>query len=197
MSPLDAIVLILLIGFIIRGIWVGFIRQITSLVALILGFLVAGHYYGASSTLVLPFIHNKQLSFLVTYAVIFCLVFLVTIIIGAGIKKVAQLILLDWFDKTLGGVLGATKGLFLACLAFMTLAVFISGTSPIFTKSIFYPYLQQTSIMLLAAVKNDDIRSKLLPQKPAINNLLSHTVDLGQELGRQAKKKAGDNKLVD
>ncbi len=192
MSPLDAVVLIILAAFIIRGIWVGFIRQVASLVALVLGFLVAGHYYGESLPFLTSFIHNKQLGFLVTYALIFCLVFIITIFIGLGCKKVAQLILLDWFDKTMGGILGATKGFFLACITFMVLAIFISGSSPIFTKSILYPYLQKTSSLLLAVVKDDDVRDKMLPQKPAISNLLSHSVELSKELGRQAKKKAGN-----
>ncbi len=192
MSPLDAIVLILLAVFIIRGIWVGFIRQVASLLALVAGFLVAGHYYGESNQIITPFIRNEQLGFLVSYALIFCLVFLLTIFIGLAFKKVAQLILLDWFDKSLGGILGAAKGFFLACIAFMILATFISGSSSIFTRSVLYPYLQKSSFLLLSVVKNDHIRDRMLPRQPAISNLLSHTIDKGKELGRQAKQKASD-----
>lgn len=192
MSPLDAIVLILLAVFIIRGIWVGFIRQVASLLALVAGFLVAGHYYGESNQIITPFIRNEQVGFLVSYAVIFCLVFILTIFIGLAVKKVAQLILLDWFDKSLGGILGAAKGFFLACIVFMILATFISGSSSIFSRSILYPYLQKSSFLLLSAVKNDHIRDRMLPRQPAISNLLSHTIEKGQELGRQAKQKAGD-----
>ncbi len=192
MSPLDAIALILLAGFIIRGIWVGFIRQAASLLALILAFLVAGQYYGESAHFVTPFINNQQLGFLLAYALIFCLVFIVTIFIGIGFKKIAHIVLHDWFDRTMGGILGAAKGFFLACIAFMGLAIFISGSSPIFTKSIFYPYLQKTSFILLSVVKNAELRNRLLPKQPAISNLLSHTIDLGQEIGRKAKQKAAD-----
>lgn len=190
MSLLDAIVLILLVGFTIRGIWVGFIRQVASLLALVLAFMLAGHFYGESAQLVTPFIHNKQVGFLLAYAFIFCLVFISTLLIGIGFKKIAQLVFHDWFDKTMGGILGAAKGYFLACIAFMGLAIFISGTSPIFTKSIFYPYLQKTSVILLSVVKDPDVRKKLVPQQPAITNLLSHTIELSQQIGRQAKKKA-------
>lgn len=192
MSPLDAIVLIILAVFIIRGIWVGFIRQVASLLALVAGFLVAGHYYGESNQIITPFIRNEQVGFLVSYALIFCLVFLLTIFIGLAVKKVAQLILLDWFDKSLGGILGAAKGFFLACIVFMILATFISGSSSIFTRSVLYPYLQKSSFLLLSAVKNDHIRDRMLPRQPAISNLLSHTIEKGQELGRQAKQKASN-----
>jgi membrane protein required for colicin V production len=192
MSLLDAIVLILLAGFTVRGIWVGFIRQVASLLALVLAFLLAGHFYGESAQLVTPFIHNKQVGFLLAYAFIFCLVFVGTLLIGIGFKKIAQLVFHDWFDKTMGGILGVAKGYFLACIAFMGLAIFISGTSPIFTKSIFYPYLQKTSVILLSVVKDPDVRKRLLPQQPAITNLLSHTIELSQQIGRQAKKKAAE-----
>lgn len=188
MSLLDAIAFLLLVGFVIRGVWVGFIRQIASLSALILAFLVAGHFYGTSAHMVTPFIRNEQVGFLVAYAVIFCLVFIATIGIGVGCKKVANLIIHEWFDKTLGGVLGAIKGVFLATLAFMAMAIFISGSSPVFTKSILYPYLQKTSTILLSAIENKNIRSKMTPRKPAISNLLSDTIEFGKEIGREAKE---------
>lgn len=192
MSPLDAIAFLLIVGFIIRGVWVGFIRQVASLSALLLAFLVAGHYYGTSSHLVTPFIRNEQLGFLVAYAVIFGLVFILTIFIGLGCKKVANLIIHEWFDKTLGGFLGAIKGLFLASIAFMALAIFISGSSPIFTKSILYPYLQKTSSILLSVVANENVRARMTPRQPAISDLLTHTIEMGKELGREAKEKASN-----
>ena len=197
MSPLDIIILIVLTVFIARGIWIGFIRQLASLIALVLGFVIAGRYYDTSAQLISPLIENRQLGFLVTYGIIFTMVFITTIVIGLAFRKVAQLVLLGWFDKSLGGLFGAAKGLFLACFVFMGLAVFISGSSPLFKNSYLYPYLEQSTIFILSAVKNKDIQEDMLPKQPAISNLLAHTIDLGEKLGRQAKVKAQDYNLVD
>ncbi len=196
MSALDIIVLIVMGVFIARGIWVGFIRQLASLIALILGFVIAGRYYDDTAALISPIIENEQLAFLVTYGVIFIMVFITTIFAGLGFRKVAQLILLGWFDKTLGGLFGAAKGMFLSCIVFMILAVFISGTNPLFRKSFFYPYLEQSTIFILSVVKNKNIKHQMLPKQPAISDLLTNTVDLGKEIGRQAKEKAQDYNLV-
>ncbi len=197
MSPLDIVVLIVLTIFIIRGIWIGFIRQLASLIALVLGFVIAGRYYDDSARFISPLIENQQLGFLLTYGIIFLMVFITTIFIGIGFRKVAQLVLLGWFDKSLGGVFGAAKGMFLACIVFMGLAVFISGSSPLFRNSFFYPYLEKSTVFILSAVKNKNIQREMLPQQPAISNFLAHTVNLGKNLGRQAKVKAQDYQLVD
>ena len=197
MSSLDLIVIIVVGLFIVRGIWVGFIRQLASIIALILGFIIAGQYYDTTASFIHPLIKNQQLGFLITYGIIFILVFITIFFIGSGIRKVAQFALLGWFDKTLGGVFGAAKGVFLACLIFMGLAIFISGSNPLFRNSLLYPYLENTSIFILAAVKNKDVKKQMLPQQPAIANILADTVDLGKKIGHQAKEKAHDLHIID
>jgi membrane protein required for colicin V production len=197
MSVLDIIVLIVFGGFIARGIWVGFIRQLASIIALALGFIIAGQFYDTSAKLISPIIKNQQLGFLITYGLIFLIVFITIIFIGLGFRKVAQFILLGWFDKTLGGIFGAAKGVFISCIIFMVLAVFISGSNSLFRNSFFYPYLEQSSLFILTAVKNKDVKKQMLPRQPAISNILTDTADLGKKIGRQAREKAHDLHLTD
>ncbi len=190
MSSLDLLVIVVLTLFVLRGLWVGFVGQMASMLALVLGFVVAGQYYGRSATLVTPFISNPQLGFLVAYALLFAVVFFATIFVGLSLRKVVQISMLGWFDRGMGGVLGASKGLFLSCMVFMTMAIFIAGDSAIFTKSRLYPLLERTSMVLLMAVHDHDLRVHLLPQKPAISRMLDSTVKFGKEIGRQTKEKA-------
>lgn len=197
MSFLDIIVLIVLAVFIVRGMWVGFIRQLASIIALVLGFVMAGRYYDDTLPLISPFVENQQIGFMLTYGLIFIMVFGTTILIGFGLRRVAQLVLLGWFDKSLGSLFGAAKGLFVSCIIFMGLAIFISGSSPLFRNSFFYPYLEQSSMFILSAVKDKDMQQQMLPQQPAISSLLMDTVDLGKEIGRQAKGKAQDYNLIE
>ena len=187
MSTLDALIIIVLALFLARGIWIGFIKQVASIAALIIGFVVAGRFYGESSRLVIPFIENQQAGFFITYTVLFLLSFGAVLLVGILLKKVVTLSLLGWFDRLLGGILGLGKGIFISCLLFMVLAIFISGGNPFFTKSFFYPYLESVSQQLTAIVKDKNIRKGLIPQKPAISNLLSDTVELGKKLVGQPK----------
>ena len=193
MSSLDILVILLCSFFVLRGLWVGFVRQIASMLALVLGFVLAGQYYGRSAFLLESFISNDQLGFLVTYCLIFGLAFLATIFVGLGLRRVVQITMLDWFDRSMGGVLGGVKGLFLSCIVFMTLAIFIAGDSSLFTKSRLYPVLERSSMLLLMAVRDHDLRLHLLPRKPAISEMLDSTVKFGKEVGRQAKEKAQQN----
>jgi membrane protein required for colicin V production len=187
MSTLDGIVIIVLIVFFLRGVWVGFIRQIASILSLVLGFIVAGRHYGDYAHLVSPYINNQQVGFFVTYLVIFLLVFAGVILGGILLKKVMSISLLGWFDKTLGALLGVGTGACVCCLVFMAVGIFISGSSPFFTRSIFYPYLDQASQVMLRIVKDTELRSELLPQQPAISEFFSNAVEPGKTPGRDTK----------
>ena len=190
MSSLDIVVIAIMALFVARGLWVGFVRQMASMLALVLAFVVAGQYYGRSAYLVTPFVDNHQLGFLIAYGLIFALVFFGTIFIGLGFRKVVQVTMLGWFDRLAGGVMGLLKGLFLSCIVFMTLAIFISGNSPLFTKSQLYPVLERSTMVLLMTVRDHNLRGRLLPRKPAISSLLDTTVKFSKEIRRQAKIKA-------
>lgn len=187
MSILDAIIIIVILLFLSRGLWVGFIKQIASIAALLIGFIVSGRYYGESANLVIPFIDNKQAGFFITYVFLFSLSFFAVILLGILLKKVITISLLGWFDRFLGGFLGLAKGLFVSCLIFMSLSLFISGANPIFRQSYFYPYLENSSRFVLSIIKDKNLREGLLPQNPAISTFLDNTIELGQQINGNTK----------
>lgn len=187
MSILDALVVIIIAIFLTRGLWTGFIKQIASIAALILGFIIAGQYYGESASLVIPYIKSQQAGFFIAYILLFLVSFVFVHALGFLLKKVITFSMLGWFDKFLGALLGLAKGGLLSCLIFMGLALFISGSSPFFTKSMLFPYLEKSSQFITSIVKDEKLRQGLLPQKPAISEMFSNTVELGKKLGGNAK----------
>ena len=192
MAILDIVFITIFSAFLARGLWIGLVRQVASIVAIFLAFLVAGQFYGQSAVFATPFVENEQLGFLLAYGVIFGVVYIVTIFVGLALKKVMNIVLLTWFDKAMGGVLGALKGLFLSTLIFMGLAIFISGSSDLFQDSKLYPLMEKTCEVILVGVRDHEIRDNLLPKKPAISGIISDTVKFGKKLGREAKEKAQD-----
>ena len=187
MTLLDVGTIIIIVLFLGRGIWTGFVRQIASIAALIIGFVVAGRFYGESAYLVVPFINNRQAGFFIAYVLLFAISFFAVIMLGLVLKKVMALSLLGWFDRLLGGMLGLAKGLFVACLLFMGLALVVSDTSPLFRQSCFSPYLENGSRLLLSVIRDRELRDALLPSKPAISTLVDSTVDFGKKITGQAE----------
>ena len=182
MSTLDALIIWIIVVFLIRGIWVGFIRQMASILALVFGFIVAGRYYGESAHLLTPYISNKQVGFFIAYLLIFLIVFGGTVVCGMILKKVMHVSLLGWFDRIIGAFFGMAKGLALSCLFFMGLGIFISAGSPFFADSFAYPYLERGSSIILTLVKNDNLRTELMPRRPAIPAFITNTLELGKKV---------------
>lgn len=182
MSTLDALIIGIFVLFLIRGVWIGFVRQVASILALVFGFIVAGRYYGESAHFLTPYISNKQVGFFIAYLVIFLVVFGGIVLCGMILKKVMHIPLLGWFDRIMGAVFGMAKGLAVSCLFFMGLGIFLSAGSPFFAESYAYPYLERGSSILLTLVKNDNLRSELLPKRPAIPSFFLNTLELGKKV---------------
>ena len=88
-SAFDVLVLLVFISFLARGIWIGFIRQISSLVAMVGGFILAGYFDNEFYRLGIPFTDNSHTAFLVTYILLFLAFFYLIKLAGFGLKKVS------------------------------------------------------------------------------------------------------------
>lgn len=155
----------LLIG---RGIWVGCTKQLSSILALIVGFVAAGRLCEDFYQTLLPFISSPNIAFLVSYLTLFVIIYLVFTLLGMGLKKVIDIALLSWFDRAMGGLLGAVKALFVAVLVFTALSSILSGSNNFLRKSFSYPYLLTSSEYILRLIRDVDLRSSFLPKKPAV-----------------------------
>lgn len=180
MALLDAGVIIITLLFLIRGVWIGLVRQLASIAALVLGFVAAGRYYQQLSELAVPFIDSPKISFIVTYTLLFLVVYLLTITLGFGLKKVMTLTLLGWFDRLMGGLFGLIKAVFVATLLFMLLSGLLDSTNPLFKNSFSLPYLSKSSDFFLNFLKDKDLQSHFLHKEPAISSLLPVPVPVGE-----------------
>lgn len=166
MTTIDFGAIAIVLFFLARGIWVGLIRQLASLAALILGYLFAGRYYEQISPLLSSMITSPQLCFLVTYALLFLAVFFGVLALGFVLKKVMSLSLLGWFDRFMGGIFGLVKAGVIVSVGFMTLSGLLAEANPIITNSLVAPYLRKSSGFLLAFVPDQNLHRLLLPREP-------------------------------
>ena len=165
MNFLDAGVFAILLIFLARGIWVGLMRQLASLCALILGFIAAGRYYRQLGAVLEPYIPSR-LSFLVTYALLFFLVYLAIIALGFGLRKVMSVSLLGWFDRLMGGLFGLSKAVILASVLFMAFTGFVAASDPMLRHSLTAPYLSATSRHFLVFIRDERLQGQFLPKAP-------------------------------
>ena len=183
-TAFDFLAFLIFLAFLARGIWIGFIRQISSLIAMIGGFVLAGYFDSEFYRLILPYIDNSHTAFLVTYIVLFIAFFFLIKLVGLGLKKVMDVTLTTWFDRTVGGLFGVVKGVFFVSLLFIVTTSFLSGSNNYLKKSISYPFLSNSSKAILTFIQDHDIRSYFIPKEPAIR-LLPFKKSSDSERGRE------------
>jgi membrane protein required for colicin V production len=167
-TAFDVLIFVIFIGFLVRGVMIGFIRQISSLVAMIGGFALAGYFDNEFYRLILPYIDNSHIAFFLTYILLFVAFFYLIKLVGLGLKKVMDVSLTVWFDRTVGGLFGLIKGIFFTSLLFVFIGSFLSGSNNYLKKSISYPVLSSTSNVILSFIQDHDLRSYFKPKEPAI-----------------------------
>ena len=184
---LDIGVIIITILFLVRGVWVGFVRQLAFFLALILGYLAAGKYYPSFSQYTSTWLKDPQLRFVVTYTVLFLCTYVGIILFGLVLKKVMQVTFLGWFDRTLGALFGLAKAAFLLTLIFMGLAGVFSTTNPIIHKSFSSKYLMISSRYMTSFIQDKELKQQLVPKKPAITSFLTDPIPVLKTLGGNSK----------
>jgi membrane protein required for colicin V production len=167
-TAFDVLVLVIFLAFLIRGIWIGFISQISSLLAMLGGFLLAGYFDNEFYRFILPYFDNSHTAFLLTYILLFVAFFFLIKLVGLGLKKVMDITLSTWFDRSVGGLFGIIKGIFFTSLIFVVITSYLSGSNKYLKKSITYPFLAQSSKAILALIRDYDLRSYFIPKEPAI-----------------------------
>ena len=169
MSSIDSAIILIISLLTARGVWTGFVRQVSFIAALILAFVVAGRYYGYYSGFLGQFISTPQLAFMLTYMLLFVMVYLGVVFSGLGLKRVMKVSMLGGFDRFMGGIFGMGKGMFITILMFMILAGVLSNSATFLSRSYFYPFLNKASQAVMSFISDPDLRSSFKPKEPAIS----------------------------
>jgi membrane protein required for colicin V production len=168
LTSFDVIVALIFLVFIIRGIWVGFMRQLTTFLALVGSYWLAGRYSGQLMPYVHQFVENPKMVFLASFALLFLISALIFILAGKVLHRVMEITLLTWFDRFLGLLLGAVKGAVVSIFVFMILASSLSASNDLFNKSLSSPYLSRGAEVVRKIIHDPKIREQFVPKEPAI-----------------------------
>ncbi|MDP2104695.1 MAG: CvpA family protein, partial [Desulfobulbaceae bacterium] len=153
MTALDIGVIAVSVLFLVRGVWIGFVRQIAFLLALFLGYVAAGTYYPSLSQH-LSQVGNPQLRFVITYALLFFGTYVLIMVLGVGLKKVMHITFLGWFDRSMGAVFGLGKAIFISTMVFMALTGIFSSNSVFIQKAFFSQYLTVSAKWMTSIIRD-------------------------------------------
>lgn len=115
MNLLDAICLLLIIGFSFWGLIRGFIREAFSLGGIILGVFLGMSLNAGFGAIISPLLGvEADMGQILAFIIIFLLVSLLVNWLGLLVKKAVKFVLLGWLDRLLGLAFGFIKGVLIA-----------------------------------------------------------------------------------
>ena len=132
MNWLDIVLIAVLALATFLGFRRGIIAMVFPIVGLIIGVVLAGHYYGTVGGW-LP-IDNQQHAGWAGYAIIIVVVLIVSVILASVLRRFIRLVLLGWVDRLGGAILGLAVGslfcaaVLAACVKFGLGSGFVEGS---------------------------------------------------------------------
>lgn len=111
MNWFDGLIIVLLAWFTFSAFQAGFIRETVTVVAAILGILLAGIFYKDLADDVLMFIDNETVALLVAFGILFGATALAGQMLALVLKPTVNLLQLGVFDQLIGAVFGFAKAM--------------------------------------------------------------------------------------
>ena len=134
MNWLDIILLVLLVLSVLGGWKSGLVRSVFGWVALILGIVLASHFYRPLSETAFSHLFQPGVASVLSFIVIFAVVVVIVGILATWLDRLVTASMLNWVNKFGGAVFGLLTGcIFLGALLAIALGFF--GTQTFITES--------------------------------------------------------------
>lgn len=137
---LDFLFIFIIFVSIIFALLKGLVREITSLVALIGGFILAVRYYSVPAGWLTEVSRNESVANLFGFLIIFLGCILIGAIISFIINRFLNAASIKWVDRLLGGVFGLLRGWAICSIMVVALIAFPLREG-VMAKSLLAPYM--------------------------------------------------------
>ncbi|MBW1726200.1 MAG: CvpA family protein [Deltaproteobacteria bacterium] len=155
MNFFDIIVIVILGYCLIRGVFRGLIKELSSIIGVLGGFYAAFTYYPLVAKPLSKWIANTGYLNILSFLIIFCGVFIIISILGVIINYLLKIAFLSWLDRILGSVFGAMKGVLIVSVLFIALTAFLPKGTPVIKDSLLSPYVTLVSEKIAKVVSKD------------------------------------------
>jgi membrane protein required for colicin V production len=129
MTWIDWVIVAVLLGATIGGLFQGFLRTACALVGLLLGLSVAAWNYKLVADSLLMLIHSEAMSNVVAFLLIAVLVMMACNVLGNMMAKTMEWMGLGCLDMVLGAVAGFAQGFVLVTLILLGVVAFFPKTA--------------------------------------------------------------------
>ena len=141
---LDLVLTVFVAFLLVKGIWKGFVKEISGILAVVGGVITSFMLHSAAEEFLSPYVGPKYLGF-VAYSILFIAAYLGIMLLGGFIDRVVKSVMLGSFNRILGGLFGLLKALLwtsLCVYAYSSLQEGVGFDHPgLVANSIFYPFL--------------------------------------------------------
>jgi membrane protein required for colicin V production len=143
MNPFDILTIVILAYSVIRGIFRGLIKEMSSIVGVLAGYYAGYSYYADIAALLSRWITNTAYVNIVSFLILFSVVFL---IVSA---------FMGWLDRICGAAFGLAKAILIAAVLLIVLTTFLPPNAPIVTHSVLAPHVTTVSEIMVKVVSKD------------------------------------------
>ena len=167
-STFDLVILCMLLVFCLRGLWIGCLRQLPVLLALVGGYVLMGRVAHVLLPWTSGFIASPKVTFILGFALVSLVGWFILSHLVKLMGRIQRKHRIGLGDRFFGLILGGCTALFLTSLLYMVLASTLSTTNNLLRTSQTSPFLRQGSERLRSLIADPFLCQSFLHKEPAI-----------------------------
>jgi membrane protein required for colicin V production len=163
MNSLDIVLIIIVAVSVIYSLFRGFVREVFSLLSIVLGFMAAIRLYQIPAGILLTWIDNSIVAHILSFILTFIAVSICISLIGRLVRKFVRFVEFQSADRLLGAVFGLLKGVFVVTVLILVLILFLPPAHPVLTQSQLSPHfitLGELSLSMVPDELKETVRKK-------------------------------------
>ena len=180
MNLLDIIIIATMVFLILKGMLRGFIREIASLVGVIVGIWLASLFQPQMTNHLETYLPSSEYLPLISFAIILGAVLVVCNFFGWILRLFFQKTFFGWADRSLGAGLATVKGVILTYLVLVMLTIFLPSKTPLIAESKLAKVIidsYQSMIRLVSPDHYRDLKRKIVGKTEEMGEIVSDKIE--------------------
>ena len=155
MNSLDAIIILVMVFLIARGIFRGILKEIMSILGIVGGIWLANKFQPSLTAQLRHMMPGLPMLSLVSFLSILVLVIISAAILGALLKSLSQKGPMGVVDRLFGAGLATAKGLIITYLGIVLLTFFLPAKTPLIAESKLAPVIISSYQRMVSIISPD------------------------------------------
>lgn len=155
MNVFDVVIVVIVSFCLVRGLFRGFIREVSSIVAVIAGFYGAGTYYPLVEPWFNRWIQSPGFRNILAFFLLFFTILVVINLLAALVRYFLNIVFLGWVDRLCGMIFGGLKGVLIVAVLLIAITTLLPGNTAFISRSLFAPQVAKVSQAISVFVTRD------------------------------------------